>query len=137
MVCRRDTVAAERTRNTRWAANANPSFAIAVIKPADPEDRSAGFHSSANRIFVENETIGRVVALAYAIHEERIANAPAWLQTDKYDIQGVPDTPGEPNLDQYQTMLQKLLAIASISFGGKILQVSRELPPPRDVFVAR
>lgn len=107
------------------AANANPSFAVAVIKPSDPEDRSEGFHSSANRIFVENETIGRVLALAYAIHEEQIADAPAWLHTDKYDIQGVPDTPGEPNLAQYQTMLQKLLADR---FGLKFHREKRPLP---------
>ena len=40
----------------------------------------------------------------------QIQRAPAWFQTDRFDIIGKPDVDGQPNTKQLGIMLQKLLA---------------------------
>ena len=41
---------------------------------------------------------------------KQIVGGPAWFGTDKFDIDGVPDVEGQPNQEQAEVMLQKLLA---------------------------
>jgi uncharacterized protein (TIGR03435 family) len=52
---------------------------------------------------------------AYKVEEDRIAGAPNWVKSEKYDLQAKVDTdhtdqPQEPGIEQYQLMLQRLLA---------------------------
>ena len=49
------------------------------------------------------------------MEEDRIAGAPNWVKSEKYDLQAKVDTdhtdqPQEPGIEQYQLMLQRLLA---------------------------
>lgn len=92
------------------AKDASPQFEVATIKPSDPADQNYGFHTSGHRIFVENQTVSSILSVAYAIHRSQIVDAPAWFDHDRFDVHGVPDQPGVPNLKQLQEMLQKLLA---------------------------
>jgi len=94
----------------QMAADAHPSFEVATIKPTDPNDSNQGFHTRGHRISIENETVESLISFAYAIHAHQIVDGPAWFHSDRYDIDGVPDVEGEPNLKQYQEMVQKLLA---------------------------
>jgi len=89
---------------------ANPSFEVATINPSDPMNQSEGFHTYGHRIFVENVSLSTIVSVAYDIHRDQIIGAPAWFAKDKYDIQGVPDLPGQPSWAQQKKMLQKLLS---------------------------
>ncbi|HEV2646930.1 MAG TPA: TIGR03435 family protein, partial [Acidobacteriaceae bacterium] len=45
----------------------------------------------------------------YNLQKTQLIGAPGWLD-DRYDIEGVPDTPGKPTFRQVKIMLQKLLA---------------------------
>ncbi|WP_083836631.1 TIGR03435 family protein [Granulicella mallensis] len=91
------------------AKNAHPSYEVATIKPTDPEDGHAGFHTIGQRLFIENQTMNGLIAFAYAVHPKQIVDAPEWFSKDHFDIKGVPDIEGEPNLQQQREMLQKLL----------------------------
>ena len=62
---------------------------------------------------------------AYSIDKHQVVNAPAWASTNRWDIEGKTDTPGEPNLRQQQEMLQKLL---TERFGLRFHHEKRELP---------
>lgn len=92
------------------AKDATPQFEVAVIKPTDPADESQGFHTNGHRIFIENQSLSNLIAFAYAVHRTQIVETPAWFDHERFDIQGVPDLPGAPDLKQLQQMLQKLLA---------------------------
>jgi uncharacterized protein (TIGR03435 family) len=92
------------------APGANPSFEVATIRPTDPGDQSRGFHIAGHRIFIENQDVNTLISVAYAIHQKQIVDTPPWCGTDRYDIIGVPDAEGAPNLRQLQEMIQKLLA---------------------------
>ena len=47
---------------------------------------------------------------AYDVHNKQVLNGPDWIDKDKYDITGVPDTEGAPSNRQWKMMVQKLLA---------------------------
>ena len=91
------------------AKDATPQFEVATIKPTDPADGSQGFHTSGHRIFIENQSLSNLIKFAYAVHRAQIVDAPAWIDHERFDIKGVPDLPGSPDIKQVQQMLQKLL----------------------------
>jgi uncharacterized protein (TIGR03435 family) len=108
----------------KMARNANPEFEVATIKPADPDDHSQGFHLSGHRVSIENMSMTSMICFAYKVQKSQIVNAPQWFDQQLWDINGVPDTDGAPNWEQYRHMLQKLL---SARFGLQMHHDRREL----------
>lgn len=106
------------------AADAHPSFDVATIKPSDPADTSDGFQTSGHRIFIENETVNKMITFAFAIHAQQIVGGPDWFATERYDIRGVPDVDGQASMRQLQEMVRKLLADR---FSLRFHQEKREL----------
>jgi uncharacterized protein (TIGR03435 family) len=107
------------------AAEAHPSFAVATVKPHDPNyPHRQGWNFIGDRVRIENQTVGSMLMYAYAINPHQIADLPEWADRIAYDIEGVTDTPGQPNRAQQQEMLQKLLADR---FGLKLHREQRPL----------
>jgi len=93
------------------ARDAHPSFAVATIKPHDPNyPRRQGWNFIGERVRIENQTIASMMMYAYSINPHQLADFPEWADKTAYDIEGTTDRPGQPNLHQQQEMLQKLLA---------------------------
>jgi uncharacterized protein (TIGR03435 family) len=92
------------------AADAHPAFAVATIKPHDPDIGRQGFHNAGDRVSILNESVADLLSFAYSIHPRQLVDAPDSLFHDRWDIEGTTDTPGEPSLHQFQEMVQKLLA---------------------------
>jgi uncharacterized protein (TIGR03435 family) len=93
------------------AADAHPSFAVATIKPHDPNyPRRQGWGFLGDRIRIDNQTVASMIMYAYSINPHQLADLPEWAEKAAYDVEGVTDTPGQPNLHQQQEMIQKLLA---------------------------
>ena len=109
----------------RMAVDAHPSFAVAAIKPHDPNYHHQGFNASGDRFIVRNETVTSLLMFAYGVDKHQIVDGPNWLGNSPYDIEGTTDTPGEPNLRQQQEMIQRLL---SERLGLKFHHEKRELP---------
>ena len=107
------------------AREAHPSFEVATIKPHDPSaNDDVGFNNSGERFSVHNEPLVAILMVAYSIHRTQIEGLPDW-KNDRWDIEGIADTPGEPNGRQQQEMLQKLLVER---FGLRFHREQRELP---------
>ena len=47
---------------------------------------------------------------AYGVHFTQIANAPRWLEADKYDVTLLPEGDGQPNDQQLKEIMRKLLS---------------------------
>jgi uncharacterized protein (TIGR03435 family) len=94
----------------RMAADADPSFEVATVKLSSPDERGTSMHTDGQRIDIKNQTIHNVLAFAYGVHSKQIVDEPGWLALDRYDIDGVIDTEGQPSLRQMQSILRKLLA---------------------------
>jgi uncharacterized protein (TIGR03435 family) len=93
------------------AANADPAFEVATIKPSKPDARMSILVNPQNRQFTTTGTsLSALITFAYGLHPRQLTGGPAWLETEKYDIVGKPDTEGLPNDKQIKTMMQKLLA---------------------------
>jgi uncharacterized protein (TIGR03435 family) len=91
-------------------ANAHPSLEVATIKPSAPNKPGKGFGFREGHFTTMNTNLNDLIGFAYGLQTMQIIDAPAWFGTDPYDIEGKPDTEGQPDFKQMQIMLQKLLA---------------------------
>jgi uncharacterized protein (TIGR03435 family) len=92
------------------AANAKLEFEVATIKPSKPDTPGKAFTIRGREFLTINTSLSDMVVFAYGIHAKQILSAPAWVETDKFDITAKPEGDGQPNLDQYKEMFRKLLA---------------------------
>jgi uncharacterized protein (TIGR03435 family) len=92
------------------AADANPEFEVATIKPATPDRQGKGFMVRQRQFSTINTTLNDLITFAYGIHVKQITGAPTWMETEKFDVAAQPAGEGQPNDRQWKTMLQKLLA---------------------------
>jgi len=95
---------------TPMAADAKPGFEVATIKPSDPARPGKLFTVRGQEVITINTTLSDLITMAYDLHLRQVTGGPAWLESDKYDITGKPEVPGQPNVAQIKIMLQKLLA---------------------------
>lgn len=109
----------------RMPADAHPSFAVATIKPHEPNERDRGVWVQGDHFDFSAASVEKLMKWAYSVHAQQIVGGPAWVRQDRYDINGRPDLEGEPNLAQQQEMIEKLLADR---FGLKFHREMRELP---------
>jgi uncharacterized protein (TIGR03435 family) len=92
------------------AANADPAFEVATIKPSKPDEPGKLFGWRGDRFKGINLTLGDLIGFAYDVQSKQIVGAQDWMDTVKFDIDAQPDTPGSPSRQQLKTMVQKLLA---------------------------
>jgi uncharacterized protein (TIGR03435 family) len=94
----------------RMAADAKPEFEVATIKPSDPARPGKLFTVRGQEVITINTTLSDLTTMAYDLHPKQIVGAPAWVESDKFDVTGKPDVPGQPNVTKMKIMFQKLLA---------------------------
>jgi Protein of unknown function (DUF3738). len=111
------------TRETAWeipapppppklmAADADPSFDVATIKPNDSGASQMQSLKVRGRNFAtRNSSLVDLICFAYNVQSKQIVGAPGWMDSDRYDIEAVPVQEGLPNPQQLRTMIKKLLA---------------------------
>lgn len=91
------------------AANADPSFEVATVKPSKPDQPGKGFMVRGNHFRTINTSLNDLITFAYGVQQKQIIGQQAWVDSDKWDIEAQPDVPGVPNDKQLKTMLKKLL----------------------------
>lgn len=107
------------------AAGAQPSFEVAAIKASDPMDQNHRFSILGDRLLIENQTVEIMIEMAYGVHPRQVVNAPEWTRSERFDVQGMPDIEGQPNVKQFQGMVRKLL---EERFGLKLHMQKQEMP---------
>ncbi len=84
---------------------AQPQFEVASIKPnVSPERNSTWRTTPGGRFTGENINLMFLLMTAYKIRDTQISGAPAWFQSEKYDILAKGE--GSPNQDQLMNMLR-------------------------------
>jgi uncharacterized protein (TIGR03435 family) len=78
-----------------------------------------------SNISLRNLTLTEIVRNVYDVHPNLLIGLPGWASSERYDITGKPDVPGQPNQDQLKIMLRKLL---EDRFQLKFHKDQRELP---------
>jgi uncharacterized protein (TIGR03435 family) len=106
------------------AADANPGFDVVTVKPSKPGQQGKLFTLRGTHVVFFNVNLNDMMALAYSVHAKQIIGLPDWSGKDLFDVDGVPDVPGRPNLKQMGVLTQKLLADR---FALKFHRETREL----------
>ncbi len=108
------------------AADANPGFEVATIKPNVSGEANLRQLTMDGRNFVlKNGSLDDLIGFAYNVQKKQIVNGPDWGDKDRYDIGGVPDVEGAPSVDQLRLMVRKLL---TERFALKFHDEKREMP---------
>jgi uncharacterized protein (TIGR03435 family) len=104
---------------------AKPEFEVATIKPSDPNRRGWGITVNRSGMLITlNTNLSDLIKFAYDRHPKQVIGAPAWVDSEKFDISAKPNVPGMPSVNQMKAMLQKLLADR---FNLKFHQEKKEL----------
>jgi uncharacterized protein (TIGR03435 family) len=92
------------------AADANPSFEVATIKPSKPDAQGFGIIVRGRRIETMNTSLSDLIKFAYRVHAKQLIGVPDWAGSEKWDITGQPDAEGQPSDAQWRSMIAKMLA---------------------------
>jgi uncharacterized protein (TIGR03435 family) len=94
----------------QMAADANPSFEVATIKPNNSGDPHLHFFYSSGRNYTaENLSLSDLICITYGVQAKQIVGAPDWIDKDRYDIAAKIDPEGQPSHKQWSVIYQKLL----------------------------
>jgi len=86
-------------------------FEVAVIRPAlEGASAGTGFNVfDGGRLKITNEPVRLLIRAAFQLQNSQIAGAPAWLDTDRYDIEAKTGRPEKIEAGQMGALLQSLL----------------------------
>jgi uncharacterized protein (TIGR03435 family) len=91
-------------------ADAKPVFEVATIKPSKPEEHFSLLVNRSGMLNTTSTSLSDLLKFAYDLHPRQITGGPAWLESEKFDVTGKPDTAGIPGINQLKVMIQGLLA---------------------------
>jgi uncharacterized protein (TIGR03435 family) len=112
-------------RTVSMATDAKPGVEVATIKPIQPGTRLVMLVMQGDHLVVKNLPLKYLMQFAYDMPPRQIAGGPDWMDTEKWDIEAKPDTPGMPTIAQMRLILQKLLAER---FALKVHEEKRKMP---------
>lgn len=90
----------------------HPSFEVATVKAAQPgADPNTGTWSrpGIGRFQATHVSLALLIRLAYGVEDSQIANKPAWLEANLYDVDAKPEDGIQLTRDELKPCLQYLL----------------------------
>jgi uncharacterized protein (TIGR03435 family) len=92
------------------AFDANPTFSVATVKLSPESEADDWGTQIRGHVFVATHvSMDDLIGYAYGMNAQQIDHAPAWFGSERFDVEGVPDTQILPTRDEYRTMVQKAL----------------------------
>ena len=115
----------EATKPQIMAKDADPDWEVVTVRPSDPNATNAKFDRRGRHLIIENHTVETMLMFGYGLQKSQIAGAPDWVRSERFMVDGVPDMDGEITIQQFQSMVRKLL---TERFGLKSHKEQREMP---------
>lgn len=106
-------------------ADAKPVFEVATVKPSNPDQKGMGFTYRGGHFMTINTTLEDILKFCYGLQSKQLEGLPEWAKTEKWDVNGQPDLPGMPNVQQTEAMMQLLV---NERFGLKFHEDKKEMP---------
>ena len=91
------------------AADADPSFENAPIKPTEAVAHGVGFDLTGRPFFASNVSAMELIKIGYNIRGRQVVGGPSWLNERQFNVTAQPDTPGVPSEEQGRLMVRKLV----------------------------
>jgi uncharacterized protein (TIGR03435 family) len=107
------------------AATATPKVETATIKPSRPDQQGKVLTIRGRTLVTINTSVSDLIVFGYGLHQKQVIGAPAWIESEKFDLTVQPDGEGVPNERQIRMLLQQIL---SDRFGLATHRDKRELP---------
>src|SRR3989442_289766 len=104
------TIPADPRDAPKMASDVVPTYEVATIKPSRPDEGNRALFRQGRRFNTTATSIVDLMMFAYGIHFKQIANAPRWLENDKYDVTLLPAGEGQPSDGQLKEIMRKLLS---------------------------
>jgi len=93
------------------AAPSSLKFEVASLKPSQPNEPGPyGIRPApgGERYLASNVTLKLMIMVAYRVKDSQVAGGPAWMNTDRYDMNAKAERPS--SVEDLHLMLQDLLA---------------------------
>jgi uncharacterized protein (TIGR03435 family) len=105
-----DAAASGATKPQMMAQDADPDWEVATIKQEDPNSMETGFWPHERELEIKGKTAEQLLLYGNVLHESQVLNAPDWMRTERWHVEGVAGVPGQPNRKQMESLVRKLLA---------------------------
>jgi uncharacterized protein (TIGR03435 family) len=92
------------------AKDADPDWEVVAVKQEDPNSTGAGFWVRDRELEIKGKTAEQLLLYGYGLHESQVLNAPDWIRTERWHIEGFAGVRGQPNREQMGSLVRKLLA---------------------------
>jgi len=125
------------TQSSGQSPASKPTFEVASIKPADPNDRNTRVGFEPGGRFVANGiNLSLLIQQAYGVRDFQISGGPSWIRSERFNISAKPDAEtaaaiqrgnGNP-FDRNSAMSAMLEALLVDRFHLKITRETKELP---------
>ncbi|HWG16338.1 MAG TPA: TIGR03435 family protein [Acidobacteriaceae bacterium] len=92
------------------AKDADPGWEVVTVKPPDPTEMYGGFQVDGRDVLIRRKTVQTMLLYAYTMHQRQLVNEPDWTRTELWDAKGYADVAGQPDREQMQSLVRKLLA---------------------------
>ncbi len=90
--------------------DANPTFEVATIKPSDTSAPHGTFiRHNGRHLTAYNMSVSGLIIYSFGLHAKQIVDGLPSVLATHFDIDGVSDIEGHPNVKQSRLMFQKLL----------------------------
>jgi hypothetical protein len=92
------------------AKNADPDWEVATVRPSDPNDgghQHIRFHGQHVTLF--DHTVEDFLLIGYGVQKVQLEGEPSWAKTERWNVDGVTDVAGEPDLRQLQELMRRRL----------------------------
>jgi len=112
------------------AAQTQPSFSAASIKPSKADDRGIVMQFLPGRMVVKNLPLHMIVGMAYnlSFQTPRLTGGPDWIRGERYDIEATADTGTLKGLVRTRQMRLMLRALLAERFKLTVRSEAREMP---------
>ena len=125
-VVRAQDAAGEKQANpVMMPKDADPDWEVVTVKPGDPYAKSDHINIQGRHVELENETVEILLLGGHTMQKNQFAGLPEWAKTERWTVDGLADVEGEPNLQQLQSLVRKVLAER---FGLMTHREQREMP---------
>jgi len=118
------SAATGETKEALMARSVDPGWEVATVRPSDPDEKEQSFAVRGRHVMIKRQTVETMLMVGYGLQKTQIANAPDWVKSQSFDVDGVPDAEGQPSVQQFQSMVRKLLVER---FGLKMHTEQREM----------
>jgi uncharacterized protein (TIGR03435 family) len=113
------------TKPQMMAADADLDWDVVSVRPSDPNNSRTTFEIRGRHVIAGNRSVETMLRVAYTLQENQVLNAPDWVKTERFDVDGIPSVEGQPSAKQFQALLRKML---TERFGLVAHTERRELP---------